>query len=160
MDINNLKLVRIDFRLIHGQVMTRWVVKHNIKNIIVIDNNSASNPLLKKILVKSAPSGIDVHVYTIEEASQRWDEKSMPNENVLILFKNTSDALEAWRKGIHYPTIQIGSIEGGGNKKNIYKNIVMTPSEIDEMKYLHEQGVQVYLQPIPEDRALNLLDAI
>ena len=43
--MENLKLTRIDFRLIHGQVMTRWVKKYGITNIVVIDDKSAKSPI-------------------------------------------------------------------------------------------------------------------
>lgn len=46
--MENLKLTRIDFRLIHGQVMTRWVAKYEIESIVVIDDRSAKSPILKK----------------------------------------------------------------------------------------------------------------
>ena len=54
--MENLKLTRIDFRLIHGQVMTRWVAKYEIESIVVIDDRSAKSPILKKILLGAAPS--------------------------------------------------------------------------------------------------------
>lgn len=157
----NLKLIRIDFRLIHGQVMTRWVVKHNIKNIFVIDDTSANNPLLRKILEKSAPSGLDVLVFTIKDAIELWKSAQFSSyENVLILFKNTQDALEAWNNGLDFETIQIGSIEGGADKKNIYKNIVMNDKEIEQMKLLSNKNVKVYLQPIPEDKEVSFSSVI
>ena len=56
--MENLKLTRIDFRLIHGQVMTRWVAKYEIESIVVIDDRSAKSPILKKILLGAAPSGV------------------------------------------------------------------------------------------------------
>lgn len=33
-----IKLVRVDFRLIHGQVITRWLKQTNANRIVVIDN--------------------------------------------------------------------------------------------------------------------------
>lgn len=159
--MTNLKLIRIDFRLIHGQVMTRWVVKYGIKNIFVIDDSSANNPLLRKILEKSAPSGLDVHVFTINDAIELWkSDKFATYENVLILFKNPQDALEAWNNGLNFNAIQIGSIEGGPDKKNVYKNIVMNEREIDQLKQLAEKNVDVYLQPIPEDKMMSLNSVI
>ena len=63
--MENLKLTRIDFRLIHGQVMTRWVAKYEIESIVVIDDRSAKSPILKKILLGAAPSGVKVLVWNV-----------------------------------------------------------------------------------------------
>jgi D-glucosaminate-specific PTS system IIB component len=58
--MDNLKLTRIDFRLIHGQVMTRWVKQYGITDIVVIHDKSANSPILKKILLNAAPAGVNV----------------------------------------------------------------------------------------------------
>lgn len=158
--MENLKLTRIDFRLIHGQVMTRWVVKYNITDIVVVDDKSAKSPLLKKILLGAAPSGVKVVVTTVEEAANMWKNKEMPTGNLLILFKNTSQALAAWERGVKYPSLQVGGIEGSGNKRNVYKNVVMSTEEKDELTILNDGGVRIYLQPIPEDNEFSFKDVL
>ena len=101
--MENLKLTRIDFRLIHGQVMTRWVAKYEIESIVVIDDRSAKSPILKKILLGAAPSGVKVIVWNVAEAAEKWKANEFPKNNLLILFKNTTQAKAAWEAGIHFP---------------------------------------------------------
>jgi len=149
--MENLKLTRIDFRLIHGQVMTRWVKEHNIKDIVVIDDKSAKSPILKKILLNAAPSSVNVIVESIASATEKWEKDTFPKNNLLILFKDTKTAAQAWKEGIKFNSLQIGGIEGSGNKKNINKNIVMSQEDVQDLVPLHENGVRVYGQPIPED---------
>lgn len=115
--MENLKLTRIDFRLIHGQVMTRWVKEYNIKDIVVIDDKSAKSPILKKILLNAAPSSVNVFVESIASATEKWKQNDFPKNNLLILFKDTKTAAKAWKDGIKYTSLQIGGIEGSGNKK-------------------------------------------
>lgn len=158
--MENLKLTRIDFRLIHGQVMTRWVSKYDIEDIVVIDDRSATSPILKKILLGAAPAGVKVEVRSIEEAAARWKAGEFPKRNLLILFKNTTQALTAWKAGIDFPALQVGGIEGSGNKKNIYKNVVMSVAEMEELRIMHDGGVNVFMQPIPEDNPYLFKDVI
>ena len=99
--MENLKLTRIDFRLIHGQVMTRWVAKYEIESIVVIDDRSAKSPILKKILLGAAPSGVKVIVWNVAEAAEKWKAGEFPKSNLLILFKNTSQAKAAWETASH-----------------------------------------------------------
>lgn len=131
--MENLKLTRIDFRLIHGQVMTRWVAKYEIESIVVIDDRSAKSPILKKILLGAAPSGVKVLVWNVAEAAEKWKAQEFPKNNLLILFKNTSQAKAAWEAGVKFPSLQVGGIEGSGDKKNIYKNVVMSKTEAEEL---------------------------
>lgn len=158
--MENLKLTRIDFRLIHGQVMTRWVAEYDIRTIIVIDDRSATSPILRKVLLGVAPAGIEVLVYTIAEAAQHFIDGDLPTVNFLVLFKNTTSAVAAWNAGVKFPSLQVGGIEGSGAKKNIYKNVVMAKEEAEELKVLHDGGVEVYLQPIPEDNKYPFKDVL
>ena len=105
--MENLKLVRIDFRLIHGQVMTRWVKKYDITNIVVIDDKSSKSPILKKILLNAAPAGIKVEIESVESAVVRWKEGNFPKGNLLILFKDPETTGRAWKAGIDFKSLQI-----------------------------------------------------
>lgn len=157
--MDNLKLTRIDFRLIHGQVMTRWVKQYDITDIVVIDDRSATSTLLKKILLGAAPSGVNVTVETVDSAAEKFA-NDFPKGNLLILFKNTETALRAWKAGVKYPSLQVGGIEGAGDKKNIFKNVVMSAEESLHLKELGENDVRVFFQPIPEDGEYSLKDAL
>lgn len=158
--MENLKLTRIDFRLIHGQVMTRWAKKYATEDIVVIDDRSAKSPLLKKILLGAAPAGISVSVETVEDAAQKWKAGEFPTGSLIVLFKDTKTALAAHKAGIAYPSLQVGGIEGAGNKKNVYKNVVMSSEEASELKEIEDGGVNVFIQPIPEDAEYPLTDAL
>ena len=149
--MENLKLTRIDFRLIHGQVMTRWVKQYDIKAIVVVDDKSAKSPILKKILLGAAPHGVKVEVETIENAAKRWVEGTLPKDNLLLLFKDPKGAASAYNAGLHYPRLQVGGIEGAGNKINICRNITMSEDDINTLKPVYEAGVEIFCQPIPED---------
>lgn len=158
--MENLKLTRIDFRLIHGQVMTRWVKKYDIESIVVIDDRSTKSPILKKILLNAAPAGVKVEVESVESAAQRWKEGNFPKLNLLILFKDPETAKRAWEAGINYPVLQVGGIEGSGNKKNICRNITMSEEDIKHLKVIYDGGVEVFCQPIPEDAEYPFKNAL
>ncbi len=149
--MENLKLTRIDFRLIHGQVMTRWVKQFDIKSIVVIDDKSAKSPILKKILLGAAPHGVKVEVETVDNAAKRWKEGTLPNSNLMLLFKDPAGAAKAYEAGLKYPRLQVGGIEGAGNKLNICRNITMSEEDINTLKPVYDAGVEIYCQPIPED---------
>ena len=156
----NIKLTRVDFRLIHGQVMTRWAKKYDTEAIVVIDDRSASSALLKKILLGAAPAGIDVTVESVASAAAKWKAGEFPTGSLIILFKNTETALAAYKAGVAYPSLQVGGIEGAGDKKNVYKNVVMSTAEAAHLKELGDAGVNVFFQPIPEDAEYPLADAL
>lgn len=153
--MNEIKLARVDFRLIHGQVMTRWVKKYNINHIIVIDDQTATSPILKKIILNAAPTSILTEVLTSDQALIRWKNNEMTEKNLLILFKSINTAVDAWKKGINFEKLQIGGVEGAGHKKAIFRNVVMSDEEISLLKEIDKEDVDIYIQPIPEDTPMS-----
>ena len=81
-------LVRSDERLIHGQCMQFIVSDYSIKNIIVVDDMTATNALLKSIFQNAVPKAIQARVYTVEEAIPVIKEAVESSENTLLLMKN------------------------------------------------------------------------
>lgn len=153
---------RIDFRLIHGQVMTRWAKTWDLKKIVVIDDVTAKSGILKKIVLSSAPNNIKTDVLTLEEGVEDWkkDKFGSSDINTLVIFKDTSSVSEAYKLGINLPSIQIGGIEGSSNKKNIFQNIVMSKEDVDLLKPLYESGVEIYCQVIPENSKMTFEEVL
>ena len=68
-----IELARVDFRLIHGQIITRWRKVIAINKIIVIDDILAADEFMTKVYASAAPSDITVKVYTEEKALRLWN---------------------------------------------------------------------------------------
>ena len=56
--------------------------------------------------------------------------------------------------------MQVGGVEGAGNKKNIHRNVVLSAEEAALLKELGDEGVEVFFQPIPEDPIMTLEEAL
>ena len=157
----NVKLSRVDFRLIHGQVVTRWVAKCGTTDILIIDDRSAGSALQKKILNGAKPAGITLYIESVASAAEKWKAGEYEAaESLMLLFKDTATALSAYKAGVNYPSLQVGGVQGAGNKKNVYRNVVLSNEEAGQLKELGDAGVNVYFQPIPEDAEFPLSEAL
>lgn len=151
MNTDYLKLSRVDFRLIHGQVMTRWVKEKNIESIIVVDEKSATNTILKKILLSAAPSHIEVLIKTSDEVVHDWKNQQMPEKNYMLLFKDINTVISVWKKGLDIKDIQIGGVEGTIDRKAIARNVLLSQKDVEQLKVLHDKEVNIFCQAIPDD---------
>ena len=91
--MKNIRLIRIDDRLIHGQVVTSWITQTGSKKIIIIDDELYENEFLRDVFAAAAPRGIPVEVMNVEQAAQEWKLNEFHEEPVLILLKKI-DALK------------------------------------------------------------------
>ena len=65
-----IKLARVDFRLMHGQVVTNWIKQVNADSILIIDDELAKDKFLGQVFLMAAPPGIKVAIRSIESATK------------------------------------------------------------------------------------------
>ncbi|HEY0208080.1 PTS sugar transporter subunit IIB [Acerihabitans sp.] len=160
--MKNIKLVRVDFRLIHGQVITKWRNIIAATEIIIIDDKLSKDGFLSDIYVMAAPPGVKVLVLSesdyIEKATQ--GNFSDGKENVLILFKSIANVRRIIEKGQHFPELQIGGLGGGVNRKSVVNGISIDDQDLEDLKYLQQRNINIYFQVTPEEVRLTLGKAI
>lgn len=144
-------LCRIDSRLIHGQVMTKWVNQSQANRIIVVSDELVKDEFMKEVYLMSAPQGIKVDVMSRDEAVQKWKENKFSSGKVLLLLPNVAYMEYIYNQGIKVNNIQIGGLGGAPNRKVVFQNITLDDHDVEMLKRLHQQNVNIIFQTIPED---------
>ena len=101
-----IKHIRIDNRLIHGQVAAAWKNNIGADAIIVCNDDVAKDPIQKMVLPMAA-QGSKVLVFSINELIE-YDKKN-PNETKFVICKFASDCLQLLEKGIEVEEVNIGN---------------------------------------------------
>lgn len=137
-------LVRSDERLIHGQCMQFIVSDYSIKNIIVVDDMTATNALLKSIFQNAVPKAIQARVYTVSESVPVIREAIDSSENTLLLMKNPRTYVSLLEQVEGLPqSLNIGpQMARGGIKCVDYATL--HPDDVEACKKLTAMGVRVF----------------
>jgi mannose/fructose/N-acetylgalactosamine-specific phosphotransferase system component IIB len=142
-----IKLVRCDDRLIHGQCMTNVVRVNDINNIIVIDDETAQDPVLKMIFSAAVPNTIKANVYSQQEAVEVVKTAQQDKSVTLILMRHPE----------YYPALR-KQVSGLPNRFNIgpmaqkqgaveaTNFAFLLPQEAAALKELADDNVEVYFQ--------------
>ncbi|MBQ2657826.1 MAG: PTS sugar transporter subunit IIB [Erysipelotrichaceae bacterium] len=126
-----IRHLRIDNRLIHGQVTVVWMKMIGADTIIVCNDEVAADPIQQTALSMAA-KGSTVYVFTIEETIKYAQEHS--EESMFVVCKFPSDALAILESGLEVQEVNVGNaapIEGT-NYKMVTKSIAVTE---DDAKY-------------------------
>lgn len=152
-----ISLIRIDDRLIHGQVCTQWLHYSRAKKILIIDDATAKDMFMSKMLTKMAPLGTTVEVLTCEDSISRLKELLETfNDNIMILTKGPSPILNMIENEIHVENVIVGGMGKNGERSTLYKNISASQAERDCFKKIIDKGVKVYLQVLPSDKQVDI----
>ena len=101
-----IKHLRIDNRLIHGQVAVTWMNSIGADKIIVCNDKVAADPI-QKMALPMAARGNTVYVFTIEETINYA--KEHPEETMFVIAKFPSDALAILESGVEVQDVNVGN---------------------------------------------------
>jgi len=152
----SISLIRIDDRLIHGQVVMTWIRYIQCTQIKIIDEKTANDEFMCKLLTNIAPKGIDVKIMDVPKAMQVYQEWESSNENVMIIVRTPITLNKMAMDGIVFKSINIGGIAIDSGRKKFHKNIALS---IDEKEFLLSQvrdGVDVFYQMIVSERRVPI----
>lgn len=156
----NIVLCRIDSRLIHGQVVTKWVGQAQANRIAVVSDELDADPFMKSIFMMAAPPNIKVDCFGIDEFCRSWNQDQLGTGNVLLLFPNLASVLKAVEGGFVIEKIQVGGLGGGPGRKVVFQNITLDDADETILLELKVRGIDVYFQTIPEDKPQKLADIL
>ncbi|MEG6532739.1 PTS sugar transporter subunit IIB [Caldibacillus thermoamylovorans] len=154
----SIELVRIDERLIHGQIAYSWSTAYQVSQIIVVDDEIAQDPTQKMLLGMAVPRGKKHAILSIEEASEFL--KDGTNEKVFIVVKSPQILLELLQNGIHLPSINIGGMYFKTGKKEISKTVYLNNEDIEIFKKIKEFDVPCEIRTSPSDKSIDLFKHI
>ncbi len=155
-----ITLIRIDDRLIHGQVCTGWSKTLKISRIIVVNNKISKDLIRTKLLQQVSPPSINSHVVDIKKFIKVYNNPKYNNDKVLLLFTKPSDIIKIIEKGVKIKSINIGGMSYKKNKKQITDSISVNKKDINAFYKLHKMNIELEIRKVPNDKKLNLINIL
>lgn len=155
-----LKLLRVDNRLIHGQVAFSLVSAYQIKKIVVANDEYANNPMLKMTLNLGKPPGVALDVLTVEKAIAYLNDPTKKLDAVMVVSGNVEDAAQLVLNSSVVGEVCIGGVPEGEGRKLVHTAIFLSPEHLELMKQMQEHGAVVYAQDIPSNKKVSTEEII
>lgn len=148
--------IRIDDRLIHGQVATRWSTGLKASRIMIIDDEVANDEVQKSVLRMAAPAGISTSIISEEKAITNIKAKKYEMQRVLLVVKRPRVLLNLVDAGLDLVEINVGNMSGRENAISIKKSVSLTAEERSDIEKLISKGVKVIAQMVPDEPAIEI----
>jgi PTS system mannose-specific IIB component len=160
-DTYEIALVRVDNRLVHGQILEAWVPFIRAKCIIVVNDNAASDFYCETVIRMAVPSEIEVILSTVEEFVKNYNFAQKGGKKTIVLFSNVADVSRAYNLGFHFDKLNIGNIYNEEYKICHAPSVFLCENEINDiLKLLENDGVAIEIKRVPRERAVNIKDII
>ncbi|MFK8257051.1 PTS mannose transporter subunit IIAB [Erwinia sp. AnSW2-5] len=153
-------LARIDDRLIHGQVATRWTKETNVTRIIVVSDEVAADKVRKTLLTQVAPPGVTAHVVDVAKMIRVWDNPKYGKDKVMLLFTNPTDVVRLVEAGVTIPSVNIGGMAFRQGKTQVNNAVSVDEKDIEAFKKLNDRGIELEVRKVSSDQRLKMMDLI
>ncbi|TQR95434.1 mannose/fructose/sorbose PTS transporter subunit IIB [Paenibacillus ottowii] len=155
-----ISFVRIDDRLIHGQVATVWVKETKCNKIIAVSNEVAADTLRKTLLLQVAPPGIKAYVVTIAKAIEAYNNPKYNDFKTLFLFTNPTDVLQVVEGGVPFTSVNVGGMCFKEGKTQITGAVSVDKQDVEAFYKLHEKGIELEIRKVASDPKINLINKL
>nr|WP_222941192.1 PTS mannose transporter subunit IIAB [Erwinia aphidicola] len=159
-DHMKIGLARIDDRLIHGQVATRWTKETNVTRIIVVSDEVAADNVRKTLLTQVAPPGVTAHVVDVAKMIRVWNNPKYGHDKVMLLFTNPTDVVRLVEEGVNITSVNIGGMAFRQGKTQVNNAVSVDAKDIEAFKKLNERGIELEVRKVSSDQRLKMMDLI
>lgn len=156
----SIVLVRIDDRLIHGQVVEGWAKFTKANCIIVANDGVVNNDFQKMVMEIAVPTGIKLEINSVQEAIKKVCAGKFEKDRVIILFSNIKDILKAIECGLKIDCLNLGGLRYCSGKKQISEAVAVRDEDINDLKKIIGLGVKVEVRLVPTEKSVDVVEVL
>lgn len=149
-----IKLVRVDHRLLHGQVIFSWTKQLAINYIIIADDKVPNDPLSIMALSIAKPVDCELSIVQFDKVKEIVNRKS--DKNIMILVKGPGEAVKLIEKLPEIKEINYGGIAKKSDSKVYGKAVFLNDLELKDTRTLLENNIKIFVQQVPISNVENV----
>ena len=149
-----IKLLRVDHRLLHGQVAFSWTQYLGVDCILIANDGLMQDELRKTTIKLAKPQGVKVVMKNIKDSIDAINSGVTDKYKLFVVVESIEDANKLIRGTEKFKELNLGGIKKREGTKNISKAINITQEEEIILKELIDLGIVVEIRQIPNDPKL------
>lgn len=153
-------LIRIDDRLIHGQVIVGWTRFLEAERIVVANDKLADDEFQKDLMTMACPPDMEFLILKIDEVASKIKEGEFGNKRTILLVVSPRDALRLVEEGVEISEINVGGMRFFDDRRQILPWVSVNEEEIDIFRKLKGLGITLEARTVPTDHKIDLLKHI
>jgi PTS system N-acetylgalactosamine-specific IIB component len=147
-----IALVRVDNRLLHGQILETWVPRLGVKEIVVADDEAAGSPLARAAMTLCVPPDLPAQVVPL--ASVDWGALASSRRPVLVLVRDVEALARARDAGLTAsmsPRVNLGNVHFAPGRRPVSPSVFLAGEELERLRALARGGFAIEARAIPSE---------
>ena len=146
-----IALLRVDDRLVHGQVVEGWLPTLKADLILVVSEAAAADPIQSALMKMAMPPSVGLLVLGVSAAAEALAAPQMAARRVLILVPGPAEALALLKKGVAVDRVNVGGLHFTIGKVQLGRALFLDEKDKDALREIAARGVRLEGQTLPSD---------
>lgn len=147
--------IRIDNRLIHGQIIATWTPHLKVSRFVIANDALTQDALRMRMLRMVVPQDIALDMLSVEAAGEWLSAHQNDNQSVMVLIENCADAIKLY-KGYKFTQLNLGNIHHVEGSTKFTQAVYLTEDDCRKIRQLAHRDVQIEIRTLPSDSPMPL----
>lgn len=150
-----IEMVRIDDRLIHGQVVIGWCSQLKPDRLIVCDDEVAQSQWEREIYEDAAPD-YKTSIYTVEETFHVLKGDKLQSEKIILIVPSPGVIVQLLQRGLKFDQVIVGGMHYQSGKEKVLDFIYVDAIDVSHFQFLFDHGVKLIAKDVPSCKPIDL----
>lgn len=147
-----IQLIRVDDRLLHGQVAYSWKGELNYEALIIVSNEAANDEIRKSAIKMAKPDGVRLAIRNVESSIEILNDARIKKLKTFVVTDKIENADLIMRNIKESVKLNIGGLQKKDNKKPITSFAYVSENDIDILEKLDEDKFPIEFRLVPSDQ--------
>lgn len=151
-----IKLLRVDHRLLHGQVAFSWTSFLNADSILIANDSLPKDEIKKTTMRLAKPHGIKLVMKSLEDSVKAINSGITDKYDLFIVVESIEDAAYLVNHCPSITEVNLGGVKKADDSRRISNAIYITKEEENILKNLVNNNIDVEIRQVPSDSKINV----
>jgi mannose/fructose/N-acetylgalactosamine-specific phosphotransferase system component IIB len=149
-------LLRIDDRLLHGQVLVAWAAALRPRRIVLASDDVVQDAERRALYEALPQEDYELAVRSLDEAAGDLGRAAGRGERLLVVCASPADALRLVELGAPLAHVNVGGLHLAEGKRRLLEYVYLSRQDVQALRALLERGLHVEARDLPGSRPVQL----
>ena len=148
-------LMRIDERMLHGQVALTWVNDVHPEAILIANDEAAENDMTKLALKVAKPADVKLAIKSIDDGAALLNNPKTKKIRIFVIVRTIADALRLIAKTPEIHNVNIGGVRKKEGGKQLGNGIYLTDDDVKNLRVLSSKVETLEFRMVPSQAKVD-----
>lgn len=144
-------LLRVDDRLVHGQVVEGWLPHLKADLVAVVSDAAAADPVQTALMKMALPPSVGLLALKVADAVSALGAPATAGRRILVLVPGPAEALSLLERGLPVDRVNVGGLHFTVGKVQLGRALFLDEKDKAALHEIARRGVKLEGRPLPSD---------